>query len=178
MYGGGPYAFFMDPRMPKYTLDEWKDIVSSWYKKYAGIKKWHDDMLKTVRINGGKIQSPTGRIYTFRKQRKRDGSTDYLDTQIKNYMCQGTAGDIVFMLMVYVDEWMKREGLKSVMWNQVHDSLEFDCPPEEVDVIVNGVLRIMRDTPRLAKQTYGIDWVVPMDGDAKVGNNWMEMKAW
>lgn len=180
LYGGGPYAFFMDPKMPKYSLEEWEAIVAGWYRKYSGIAKWHNGLIESVVRNNGKVQAPTGRIYTFQKHKNKDGSNSYSDTQIKNYMCQGTAGgDIVPLVMTEVRRWVKsRNDLRSLFWNQVHDSLEFDCPPDEVDIVVTEVLKIVRNTPSLVKAKYGMDWIVPMDGDAKVGNNWMEMKAW
>lgn len=85
IYGGSGYSFAHDPDFTRVSnsVKYWDNVLTEWYTKYAGIKKWHDQLLVEVKRNGY-ITIPSGRFYAFQPVLKR-GDWDWPLTTIKNY---------------------------------------------------------------------------------------------
>jgi DNA polymerase-1 len=180
LYGGSAYAFFMDSRMPKMPLEKWEEISDAFYSKYKGLKQWQDYNYKEVCVHG-EYQSFTGRIYKFKKVRKKDGVWLYPKPAVCNYIVQGTAtGDIVPLAMIIIRNRLIREGLyddvKIVM--QVHDSIVLDSPVKFVDRTAHICLDTFNNLPTYIEQYWEYPWTVPMTGEVKIGNSWGDMKKW
>lgn len=82
-----------------------------------------------------------------------------------NAPIQGTAADIIKLAMIRIADRLKTEGLKARMILQVHDELNFTCPPEELDALRKLVLEEMASACTLS---------VPLVADDGVGRNWLE----
>lgn len=82
-----------------------------------------------------------------------------------NAPIQGTAADIIKVAMVHIFRRFKEEGLKSKMIMQVHDELNFDVLPSELDRVREIVLAEMRGAYK------GKVEMIPSSG---VANNWLE----
>ena len=82
-----------------------------------------------------------------------------------NAPIQGTAADIIKVAMVHIFRRFKEEGLKSKMIMQVHDELNFDVLPSELDRVREIVLAEMRGAYK---------GKVEMIPSAGVANNWLE----
>lgn len=182
LYGGSAYAFFMDSRMPSKSLKEWEDIVNAFYKKYKGLKKWQDDNYKYV-IKNGYLISPTGRKYIFKKYRKKDGSWEYSRPAVCNYPVQGTAtADIVPLAMYHINKIINDYKLqdKILIINQVHDSIILDTINNKkiIDTACSICYDVFNDLPRLIREWFKIDWIVPLTGECKFGPTWADMELW
>ena len=176
IYGGSPYAFFMDPNMPNFSLDEWTEIMGRFWEKYKGLHSQHRTWIRTVYAQGY-IKNPTGRILTFHKVRKSDGSIGYSNTQAVNYPVQSLAtADIVPLAIVVANKRLRKAGIPFDFINAVHDSLVYDCPTEKsTEDTAKVVLGVFRDLPKLIKAYFGFDFNVPLDGEAKAGDTWGTM---
>lgn len=193
LYGGTPYAFFMDTKMPDKTLQEWDKIVELYYSKYHKLNDWQVDLFRWVGQNveveplpsGGEIVwgtyvSPTGRKYKFRQQpiKKMRGALGFKDTQVKNFQVQGTAtGDIMPLAMVVIKKRLRDLQSKGQLLNvvdigQVHDSILFDCTKEEVRQMADLCIQVYEDLPFLIAKWFGCQWNVPLTGDCAVGSDY------
>ncbi|HJS29351.1 MAG TPA: DNA polymerase, partial [Anaerolineales bacterium] len=79
---------------------------------------------------------------------------------------QGSAADIMKIAMIRVDQALADAGLKARMLLQVHDELVLECPAEALESTVQLVRKVMEDAYQLS---------VPLETDARHGNNWGEM---
>jgi DNA polymerase-1 len=175
IYGGSPYSYFMDVKMPSFSLTKWEKIVAGFYEKYSGLKEWHDRLVQEVYQNSGYYTNPTGRTFYFTLQPGKAGK-EYRRPQILNYPVQSLAtGDIIPLVMCQLGSDIRSKLHDALMINQVHDSIIYECNKEDVDAVAQMMLHHFRDVPNKMKSWYGIDWNCPMDGEVKVGPNWKDM---
>jgi DNA polymerase-1 len=62
-----------------------------------------------------------------------------------NMPIQGTSADIIKLAMIRVDEFLKKNNLKSQMIMQVHDELVFNAIADEIDLLQKEIPRIMEN---------------------------------
>jgi len=124
------------------------------------------------------LKTFTGREYRFQKYKKK-GIWEYSRPAVCNYPVQGTAtADVMPLCMVVIYRRLKREGLldKGVkLINQVHDSIILDAPNKYIDITGELCYNVFNSIPELVSKYFNYEWVVPMDGEIKVGNNWSDM---
>ena len=82
-----------------------------------------------------------------------------------NAPIQGVAADIIKIAMVNIFREFKRLGLKSKMILQVHDELNFDVVPDELDTVRNIVK---------TKMMGAYSGRIPLEVSSGVGANWLE----
>jgi hypothetical protein len=58
---------------------------------------------------------------------------------------------------------------------QVHDSILFDTMPHEVKRVAHLGITVFEDLPRLIKDTWGLNFNLPMTGEAEWGPNYGNM---
>ena len=164
--------------MPALGLKRWERIVEEFNEKYKGLISWQNNNYRIV--NGcGMLKTFTGREYMFQKYRGKDGSWSYSRPAVCNYPVQGTAtADIMPLCMLVIYRRLRSAGMfeKGVkLINQVHDSIILDAPNKYVDFCGDLVINVFRSIPELASRYFDYEWVVPMDGEIKVGNDWAKM---
>jgi DNA polymerase I len=166
LYGGSAYGMYMDSSMPRFPLKRWEQIVREYLEKYVGIALWQTRNIAAVTRNGGWLKSPSGRILTFQKE----GYKGYSERKIKNYPVQSFAtADVMPLAMVVIHKRMKRDGFRSKMICQVHDSIVFDMFKEEVADLAKLCVSSFEDLPELMGRFWGIDFNVPLTGDFETG---------
>ena len=181
LYGGGAYAFFMDPLMPNFSQKKWNTIVSNYNLKYRGIARWQEKNISLVPRNKGILYSPTGRIYKIPKvpHRKHPNTFVFSDTTIKNYPVQGTAtGDIVPMGMNMIQDRFEAAPRKYMSTNwmgQVHDSVIFDTMPHEVKRVAKLGIDVFEKLPAEMNREWGVDFNLPLTGEAEAGRNYGDL---
>jgi len=174
LYGGTPFGFWIDQKMPNYSKLEWVQIVEKFYMKYTGLKEWQDANIATVYKNGGWLQIVTGRMLYFDK-----GAKGYDMRQIKNYPVQGMAtADIMPLAMCVIYKKYRDLKLKSLIIGQVHDALIFDYITEELPIIAKLCSQVMSDLPKYIEQMWGFEFNVPLGGDVEIGVNYGHMDAY
>lgn len=173
IYGGSAYSFFMDQKMPSYTLKKWRGIVNNFYRKYKGLKAWQDENIRKVTRNKGRLVNPTGRMFRF----FRDDKGGYRPQQIKNFPVQSfSTADLMPLAMIVIYKKFKEAGFKSKIILQVHDALVFDVLKSERDQIARLCLEVFKDLPKYVDHFWGIKMNVPIKGDADCGPTWAEVK--
>lgn len=167
----------MDKKMPPFPQKQWDEIVENFYGKYSTLKKWQDTNFRDV-CKKGYLQSFTGRKYVFTKELQKDGSWAYSRPSVCNYPVQGAStGDIMPLVMCQIYNKLTQLGLlKHIKFiNQVHDSLVFDCPKKYVEPLAEVCYHYFRSIPQSVKSYWGYNWITPMNGEVKQGDNWSEM---
>ena len=163
----------MDSKMPSFSQKKWDGIVEDFFQKYAGLQAWHDEIEKTVRKTGY-LTGPTGQVWAFQKERKKQGYFDYSKEKIYNYPVQGTSGALIKLALITIrkrSEHLKQK--KFVM--TVHDSLIWDVHESELEELAKINLSVFQELPDLCKKYFGFYINVPITGEAQWGGSWGNM---
>ena len=156
--------------------DDEKKYYKTFAEKYKDITKWHDE-LQTQAITYKRIKLPTGREYAFPYAERMPWGGSSYGTQIKNYPVQGLAtADIVPLACIKIYELMKKEKVKSLLINTVHDSIVADVYPGEQAVMSKIFDQGTASVIPALKEYYGINFNVPLDTEIKMGYDWLNMK--
>ena len=150
-------------------------FVDFYWEKYNGLKRYNDKNIALC-LHGEDIVTPTGRRYSFKVG--RDGSYDEVVRKVKNYPTQGFAGrDIVPIAMI--KSWQAIKGMKTLMINEIHDSVLLDSPDEEVYTACSKMKDAFEiQTRRAFKKLHGFEFDLPLRCEIKTGPNWGETEVW
>jgi DNA polymerase-1 len=174
IYGGSAYGFYMDPKMPSYSKKQWFNIVRDFQDKYKGLIAWQEENLRIASQNNGVIISPTGRRFKFDRDVRKGG---YKRTQVCNYPVQSVAtADIMPLAMVIIYRAMRNAGLRAKCRGQVHDSLIFDTPDNELHKLSRLCINVFEALPKKIEETWGFEFDLPLTGDIEYGPNYGTLK--
>lgn len=144
---------------------EAKEIIDSYFEEFSAVKKYMDDTVNLAKENEY-VETVMGRR-RYLRDINSGNATDrgFAERNAINAPIQGSAADIIKKAMINIDQWMKKENVKSKMILQVHDELVFDVHREEKDLMEKNVKQLMIDALALE---------VPMDVEVGFGENWLE----
>ena len=177
IYGGTAKAFFYDGAMPDFPLQKYEEIVQDFYKKYKGLRSWQ---LANLRLLDKQkyLRSPSGRVLTFKyNSNPDDGALGYSPQQVCNYPVQSFSTDCMLVAMYEVYKKLIKYNLLSKVILQVHDSLVFDCPPDEVWIVSKICTDAFESIPALIKQYFGFDMGVPITCEVAIGRTYGDLKV-
>lgn len=181
---------------------EAKRFIDTFYTRYPGVKKWHEEMFAAVeagRYYEGKKDKDTGlpvgegclvspmskRCYVFREYvldeaiaRWKKKTVGFSPTEIKNYPVQGGAtGDIVPLVLGKLFRVLRNSPVlwdKCLLINTVHDSVMFDVHKSVYIEAITTIKRVMESAPTYIKETFGFDFPLKLKVGLSCGPNWME----
>ena len=112
-----------------------------------------------------KKRSATGTIMAV------DGRKIYVDSTHKalNYLLQCSAGVIAKRWLLISDETIKHAGLRAHQLAFIHDELQYECEPKDID----DVKFTLEHAAVRAGEYYNLR--VPIAAEAKSGSNWSEV---
>lgn len=160
----GMSVFGMSERLG-ISRGEAKEFIDGYFENFKGVKTYMEGAMASAREKGYVETLMHRRRYLPDINSKNANVRGFAERNAVNAPIQGTAADIIKIAMVRIDERMQREGLKAEMILQVHDELNFNCPPEEVERLSAIVREEMEGAYRLN---------VPLKVDIGVGENWLE----
>lgn len=178
IFGGTAYSFAKDIDFKEvgFSTSKWEEVIERFYSKYSGIKRWHEELVKTATTTGT-LSIPTGREWTFEPVRNYKGEMNWPITTIKNYPVQGLEADLMMITRVSLFNRIKQD--KSILLvNSVHDSIVVDCPEDKVGFVCNTIKSVFDDVPRNFKKLFGVDFNLPYRGEISVGLDWKNMEEW
>ena len=128
-------------------------------------------------LNTGKITTPSKREFAFPNVvRRLNGSVSHF-TQIKNCPVQSFAtADIVPLILMAIDKRLNKASYKSCVVNTVHDSIVIDVHPNELKEVMAIINQVNDDMTSIINLHFDIKLNVPLLLEAKIGNNWLDMK--
>jgi DNA polymerase-1 len=141
------------------------EIIESYFKEFAAIKRYMDDSINLAREKEY-VETILGRRRYLRDINSRNISTrGFAERNAINAPIQGSAADIIKIAMINIQHWLRKEKLKSKMILQVHDELVFDLHHEEQELVKAKVKELMKSAVLLE---------VPMEVEVGIGKNWLE----
>jgi DNA polymerase I len=141
------------------------EIIESYFKEFAAIKRYMDDSINLAREKEY-VETILGRRRYLRDINSKNISTrGFAERNAINAPIQGSAADIIKIAMINIHRWLQKEKLKTKMILQVHDELVFDLHKDELELVKPKVKELMKSAVILE---------VPMEVEVGVGKNWLE----
>lgn len=149
------------------SRNEAKKVIEEYYRTYAGVKKYMDELPDMARENGCAVRSIYGRKRNVPDLESKGAARARAEREAINMPMQGSASDIVKLAMLGVAESLRREKLKARMILQIHDELVFEVPKKEIKKTSEVVKAAMESAAKID---------APLVVDVGVGENWMDAK--
>lgn len=164
VYGMSAWGLASELRI---SSKEAQNFIDEYFEHYPQIKTFMDGVVSFAKENGyvktimnrrRYVPEITNPVYAVREAGKRNAM---------NAPIQGSAADIIKKAMVDVYNKICSLKLSSKLVLQVHDELIFDCPKDEMNIILQIGKEIMENTIKLS---------VPLLVECGYGKNWYEAK--
>jgi DNA polymerase I len=144
---------------------EAKELIDSYWREFPSIKKFMNDAVINARDNQY-VETIMGRRRYLRDINSQNMvERGFAERNAVNAPIQGSAADMIKLAMIKINDFIKKENLKSRMILTVHDELVFDAHKSEVELLKEKVHELM---------ITAIDFPVKMDTGIGVGANWLE----
>lgn len=136
------------------------ESVQDWFwEEYDGAKAWQDAARETFEERGF-VKLASG----FRRREPLDL------LQVFNTPIQGPAFHVLLFNLCRIAEGMKREGFKSHLIAQIHDSALIDAVDSELEDVISLSNELLEEPPDWLP--YEVPWVVEWE----IGRNWSAME--
>jgi len=160
----GISAFGLAQRM-RISRTEARALIDGYFETYPGVREFMDSSIRMARENGY-VETMFGRRRYLPDILSRNSVVrGNAERNAINSPIQGSAADVIKIAMIRIQENMDQEGLESSMILQVHDELNFDVLPGELERVKTLVVREMEHAASLS---------VPLTVDYGEGANWLE----
>ncbi len=156
-YGQGVYGLAETLQIPR---KESKEIIENYFKKFAGVKTYMDEIVEKAK-DQGYVETLFGRRrYLPELRSKNPMQRSFGERAAINAPIQGTASDLVKMAMLELYEDYPND-----MLLQVHDELIFELPEKGIEESAAQIKEIMENNVKLeVKLKVNVEW----------GDNWSE----
>lgn len=142
-----------------------QEFINNYFDIRPDVKRWIHSVHAHA-ISKGFVRSFFGRKRRLAGAQSRDqGMVAASLREAQNANPQASASDMMLITLRRLDELFRKMQLRSVLCGTVHDSLEVDSPPEEVDIVVPIIKRVAEDWARYK-------FPVPIIADIAVGDRW------
>lgn len=140
-----------------------KLYIDNYFARFPKVKQYMED-IKQYAHQYGFVETVLGRKIYLPNINNKNRILSQADERLAlNAPMQGSAADIIKIAMINIDKWILKNKLQSKMTLQVHDELIFDVIPEEVDIF-------MQNIPKLMDSAYKL--LVPLTVEIKKADNW------
>ena len=144
---------------------EAKELIDGYFATYPQIKAYMDASIEVARSKGY-VETLFGRKRYLPDIASHNSVVrGFAERNAINAPIQGSAADIIKIVMARISQRFKQEGLRSQMILQVHDELNFNVLPDELEQVRQIVTYEM---------AHVVDLRVPLIADCGVGGNWLE----
>lgn len=144
--------------------------------EHVELTKYQTELCNNA-VKYGYIVSPSGRVYAFPNTQRITPYQVTNQTMIYNYNIQGFAtADIMPCALVILHRLMQENNTKSKLILTVHDSVEVDVHPEELELITRLVYEAFSSVEKDLKDRFNFDCCIPLAFEMSYGDNWMNKK--
>jgi DNA polymerase-1 len=132
LYGISAFGLAERLQIPR---SEAKMLIDGYFETFPQVRDYIDKSIEEAKRKGY-VTTLFGRRRMLPDINSRNAVVrSYSERNAINAPIQGTAADIIKIAMVGIYRRFKAEGLKSKLIMQVHDELNFDVVPEELDKV-------------------------------------------
>lgn len=147
----------------EFSVKEAQQLIKQYFERFPKVREYIDRTLELARERGYTTTLFGRRRYFPDIHAGNRIARAYAERQAINAPLQGGSADLIKLAMIRIDEIL--HGKRTRMLLQVHDELLFEWDPKEELV----------EELRAAMET-ALELDVPIEVDAKVGPNWLEMR--
>lgn len=144
---------------------EAKELIDGYFDTYKGIRDYMEQSKEEARKKGYIETIFKRKRYLPDINSRNSVVRGYAERNAINAPIQGSAADIIKLAMIRIYKRFKEENLKSTMILQVHDELNFNVIPEELEKVKQIVIDEMENTYPMR---------VPLVAECGLGQNWLE----
>lgn len=164
IYGMSSYSLGNDLGVPRKTAQAY---IDSYFGRYPNIKHYLNETVEIAREKGY-TETLMGRRRNLPDlHHKNHNIRGFAERTAMNTPLQGSAADIIKLVMVKLYRVLEENGFRSKIILQVHDELILDCVKDEQDEVRKILKDVMEKTVELR---------VPLTVDMKCGDDWYNMK--
>jgi len=157
IYGGSPYTVQESTGI---SLADAEEFMSHYFRVFRGVRAYQDGIRNRIRAGNKVIENFFGRRRNLQGYEEADAIRKAF-----NFPIQSTASDLNLIVLNEIAEYLRVNGLKSLLVATVHDSIVVDAPPEEVEEIV----QLMKQAP----ESLQFDFMsFPLRVDISIGERW------
>ncbi len=161
IYGITPFGLSERLNIPR---GEARDLIDEYFATFPGVKSYMDKSIAVAREKGY-VETLLGRKRFLPDINSRNATVrGYAERNAINAPIQGSAADIIKLAMVRIAKRFQKEKLHSKMILQVHDELDFNVIPDELEAVRKIVVEEMENACQLSVQ---------LKTDFGVGENWL-----
>ena len=143
---------------------EAKQLIEGYFETFPTVQQYMNNAIEKARDNGY-VTTIKGRKRMLPDINSRNAVVrGYAERNAINAPIQGSAADIIKIAMVAISKEIHQRNLKSKMIMQVHDELNFDVVPQELDIIKELVCRNMQNA---------YNGRVNLTASCGIGPNWL-----
>ena len=181
-YGGGAFGLQTTLANNKIymELEECESILASFFESYPTLREYLCAYKGFIEYTGVAV-SITGRVRILEEVHSNDREQASKALRAGcNHLIQATASDMMLICLCFIEDWMRREGLESMLVSTVHDSLVIDAIREELPKVHEIVYTTLNSIPDVMRYVFGDSYdsswmLVPFAGDCEVGLNYKDM---
>jgi len=162
MYGVSAYGLSQSTDM---TPQEAQAFIDVYFKRYPKVKKYLEESINKAREMGYALTLFGRRRFIPEIESSNRRKREFAERVAINTPIQGSAADLIKIVMIEIFKKLKKRKTKTEMILQVHDELVFEVFKEELNWVKEMVKDKMENTVKLK---------VPIKVDMKVGENWLE----
>jgi DNA polymerase-1 len=172
----GLSSFGLSSRIGEVSWAEAKDFIKKYFAAYPAVEAYIEQVKLQVR-EAGFVKNELGRVRKFPEIK----SSQFFiraaaERAAVNFPIQSLAADVIKVAMINIWQEIRNQkpaspnqgGPEIKMLLQVHDDLVFEVLEDKVDFWIKKLTPLMENAIKLS---------VPVKVDAKVGDNWGEMKG-
>ncbi len=142
-----------------------KELIDGYFATFPAIRDYMDRAVEDARRDGVVRTAFGRRRFLPDINSKNPVVRGYAERNAINAPIQGTAADIIKKAMVDIARELRDGGFKTQMIMQVHDELNFDVVPEELEAVRGIVERCMQGA---------YSGAVPLTASMGVASNWLD----
>ncbi|VBB47485.1 DNA polymerase I [uncultured Paludibacter sp.] len=144
---------------------EAKELIEGYFATYPQVKAYMENAIQKAKAQGY-VETIYGRKRFLPDINSQNSIVrGFAERNAINAPIQGSAADIIKIAMIYIQNRIEKENLRTKMTMQVHDELNFSVPKEEIEKAKALVISEMESVIKMA---------VPLIADAGTGENWLE----
>ncbi len=125
------------------TVNEAKTFIERYYKRFPGIAKFMDGVIRHAEDQGYVTTLMNRRRYIPELKSSVYAQREFGKRTAMNAPIQGTAADIIKQAMVDIDQAMREKDMRSTLILQIHDELVFNVVPDEAKAMQTLIREVM-----------------------------------